>query len=364
MAALIGFAWNSITRGTDDTAIATLVFTVIAAASATVGTVATFLGNRVTSAQQRQIANDISRLAELTESSIEEARALQPLPLVHFLAGDEASPADDALLVRSHLEREIDREEILANERQRAMGTVPRESGRDSILGESVTRSFARLAGEIGLGPITEEEISEFEGLVDSYIKKLTQWLDEYLEWNRSMEKLFVTHLQFENRGRVPADNLVVQLNFPDSFASWEDPPDRPERPKAPRFKRRTYADMFGMPDLGLRTALMPQVQMPYLPSIEGNVSSPRYRDGSVIVEFEIDKLLHGIPENTEEPAILSAAEDGEFRIPWQIHAENLQEPARGELQLQIRTDRIEGPPIRSLAELSEVTEPTQREEH
>jgi hypothetical protein len=62
----------------------TLVSSIIAALAASAGTVITWRGNKEAMRQQRQMAADVRRLAELTENSIEEARALKPDPVVLF----------------------------------------------------------------------------------------------------------------------------------------------------------------------------------------------------------------------------------------------------------------------------------------
>lgn len=116
------------------------------------------------------------------------------------------------------------------------------------------------------------------------------------------------------------------------------------------------------MTDVGFRTALLPQA--PYMPSIEGNVSSPRYRDGSVNVEFEIDKLLHGIPENTQEPANLSVAEDSEFTISWQIHAESFKSQPKVSCSTDSYRPALKDLPFGTLAELLKEIEPAPRKEH
>ncbi len=49
---------------------------------------------------------------------------------------------------------------------------------------------------------------------------------------------------------------------------------------------------------------------------------------------------------------MLRIVDDGDYAIPWEIHAENLTERATGELALKIVTHIDEGSPIRTLDEL------------
>src|SRR5665213_2173301 len=103
----------------------TLGFTIVAALAAAGGTFITWKGNRENTQQQRQMADDIRRLTELTQGSIEEARAQRPEPVVRFRLKGEG--VEGLSLTRSRLDRELDVEAILALERQRAMATLPRE---------------------------------------------------------------------------------------------------------------------------------------------------------------------------------------------------------------------------------------------
>src|SRR5690606_16017156 len=97
--------------------------------------------------------------------------------------------------------------------------------------------------------------------------------------------------------------------------------------PKRPVFTKRNPFDSYGTNIVGPISSFTDSMTFPYPP---GNVSPPRYRRGSLIVELEIDRLLHGIAEDTAESVIVQVPpEDGEYRVPWEIHAENLSEPAK-----------------------------------
>jgi hypothetical protein len=102
----------------------TLGFTIVAALAAAGGTFITWKGNRDNAQQQRQMADDIRRLTELTQGSIEEARAQRPEPVVRFLLKGEG--VEGLSLTRSRLDRELDVEAILALE------AAIRRSGRSS----------------------------------------------------------------------------------------------------------------------------------------------------------------------------------------------------------------------------------------
>jgi hypothetical protein len=356
----------SVREGTGTVVDVTLAFTIVAALGALLGALITLLGNRVSdrrqrelAAKQREMAGDIRRLAELAESSIEKARAQRPEPVVHFLVGKERTPADAAILERKRLVRELDIEAIVAGERQAALATLPSpkaepKPGRSLVAGAAfgeIFRNAERIGSLMGGGPITEQDRKEYAERVDRYARDLRDWLAEYKEWREQTDLTFVSALSFENRGRVPARDVRVQLHFPDQFEEVEEDgkfDDRP--PRRPRFQRRTLANLAGLYDTHYT---MPDVSRLNIPPIgRSNVSSPRYRKGSLVVEVQIDKLLHGIAEETDEPVMLRVEEDGEYTIPWEVHAENLVEPTRAELTLKIITEAQAGSPITSLDEL------------
>jgi hypothetical protein len=350
-------------RGTHTVVDLTLAFTILAALAATIGSLITWLGNRASDRHQHelaqnqaQMAEDIRLLAELTESSLEEARAQRPLPVVHFLLGNEGETADGAVITRKRSERTIDVERIVARGREAALASIPApkpEKRKDqmpqafSILSQvSEMGTLGSLLG--GKGPVTKEERAKFKEAVDSYERSLRDWLVEYENWRALKATVLTCRLQFENVGRVPARGARVQLHFPDSFEGLESYPELEVPPDRPKFKRYSPLDALSVP-----APAVPRIDLERLaPGLSrSNVSGPRFKRGSLLVEFKIEKLLHGVPEETDTALILRAS-DGDYEVPWEIHAENLPEVARGTLRLRLETEVESGPPINSLDEI------------
>ncbi len=344
---------------------ATLFLAGVAAVAAVAGSLITWLGNRTNAqhlhelaVQQQQAAADIRRLAELTESSLEEARAQKPEPVVQFIVGKEQASAGGAIYTRKRFARSIQVEKV-AQEREAALATLPAETTLDDDVGATSRRprlSPAILAAITGLesGPITSEERSTFQRRVDGYASELRKWLRSYERYRQLTDLAFPIFLRFENRGRVPAKGVRVRLRFPDGFANVDDLPGLDRPPRRPRFQRRRFG-ISGL-DRALTTPDYSKMLLdpPVLPG-RRNVSRPRFRDGSLIVELDIENLRHGVSEELDEPIWLTVDPDGEFVIPWEVHAENLGEPAGGELVLQVVTELEEGEPITSLDELPEL---------
>jgi len=159
----------------DDYGEATLFLAGVAAVAAVAGSLITWLGNRTNAqhlhelaVQQQQAAADIRRLAELTESSLEEARAQKPEPVVQFIVGKEQASAGGAIYTRKRFARSIQVEKVVAQEREAALATLPAETTLDDDVGATSRRprlSPAILAAITGLesGPITSEERSTFQ---------------------------------------------------------------------------------------------------------------------------------------------------------------------------------------------------------
>ena len=344
----------------------TLAFTIIASFVAALGTFITWRGNRAAAREQRQMADDLRRLAELTESSIEEARAQRPEPIVTFVLQD-GETSRGALIERTRLSREVDVERIVATERERALATIPREkpksrptAGGTAIGGlvgalSQLEKLEALGSGALGFGrsgPATEEERAEFVQTVDDYEKDLRSWLAEYDEWRAERYAIIRPAVRFENRGRVPTYDARVELRFPDPFEErpeelpfLSDPPDRP------RFTRRSPFDLGHLTGLTVPAYHDRLHRSDFGIPERRNVSRPRYRKGSVIVEIEIDKLLHGVDEDSD-PIVLRLAEDGRYSVAWEIRAENLAEATRGLLDLEVVTKAETGPPITTLDEV------------
>lgn len=343
---------------------ATLAFAAVAAAASVA-----VVGLAWKSAtEQRQMADDLRRLAELTENSIEEARAQRPDPVVRFLAA-KGEAADAILIERTRLERAIDVEAIVEAERRRALATLPVEKPKRDASTTAALPGFEglaevaanaeRLARFLGpaynaSAPATPEETAKFEKQVDDYIERLRSWLDDYSAWRDETDRLVRLRLRFENLGRVPCEGARIDVHFPDPFDEAEEEyPEMGTAPTRPRFHRRSALEIAGL-GLGYTphipvSSLSPRI----LDNLERrNVSRPRYRKGgSIHVDFTVTKLLHGRWEDSDL-ITLRAPADGIYTVPWTIWGENLGEPARGQLQLHIATQIENGPAITGLEEL------------
>jgi len=326
---------------------ASLAFSIVAAVAASLSAGLAWRGGK----QQRQIAGDLRRLAELTETSLEDARAQKPEPVVGFLL------EDDELAVSVKLERErehraIDAEGIVEKERALALATLPSHELREKgFRGFGISSAeLMKISAQLGIGGISEQEQRvKFEAQVEKYVTQLRAWIREFEKWRQELSECIRLQLCFENSGRVPTYDARIDVHFPDAFEPIEEEPTLSERPARPRFTRGTRFPQLA----GLNHLLAPSASVrPIIPiPSQRNVSRPHYRKGSVHVDIKVTKLLHGVLERSDM-ITLRVTEDGAYRIPWEIRAENLPEPAHGELEFTIDTVQEEGPPIATLDEL------------
>jgi hypothetical protein len=326
---------------------ATLGFTVIAALGALAGAALILAGNAANVAQQRALAADVKRLAELSESSLDEARAQKPEPSVQFRLKDGL--ASEVRWPRQRDSRSIDIDTIIESETKRTLATLPTPKNTPQVTEIERLLGSATLA-MIGAGPLTDQERRDFQARVDDYVSELKKWLNNYATWREQVGLVFSGNLQFDNRGRVPARDIHAYLDFPSEFVAVEEFPQLSSVPERPVFKRRTWQDMFSVPAF---SGFYPAIGLG-ANSIVGrpNVRGPRYRKESRRVEYTIDKLIHGLPELSDDPVLFRIEKDGTYRVSWEIHAENLPEPTRGELTVHVDTEVRDHPPITALDQL------------
>jgi hypothetical protein len=294
--------------------------------------------------RDEQIARDLRELAETQRLVLAGADGRKPEPKALLLThGDEG--VHRARIDRRR-PRRLDIEETVAHERTLALRTLP------PARGEAADRAIGSL--KIHREPSEEDRIA-FRRKVESYAASLREALEEYDAYRREHALLVSGRFRFENHGRGPARNVTVVAHFPDPFEIIRELPGRPVIPTRPLFHRdrtRLSALLGGDPRLAVVDEASVASRAPIVVR-SGNVSQPRYREGSAIVEVGIERLQQSQRTDMDEEACwtLRLPTPGEYRIPWEIHCDELEEPARGELRLEV-VEVIDYTPIRSVKEL------------
>ena len=93
---------------------------------------------------------------------------------------------------------------------------------------ESIARIALSMSASMSTfsSPVTGADRDAFAESVDKYEKRLREWLASFDTWRRDRSLVFVSHVRFENQGRVPAVGVRVQLHFPEEFQPAEELPE------------------------------------------------------------------------------------------------------------------------------------------
>jgi hypothetical protein len=316
----------------------------LAAVAAFAG-VAALVGSRRRDRHAEEIARDLRELAEIQRQALAGANGRKPDPKALLLIHGEEGVR--SARIERRRPRPLDIEETVAHERTLALRTLP------PVRAQAGDRAIGSL--NIHREP-SEENRRDFRQKVESYASNLREALEEYDAYRKERALLVSGRFRFENHGRGPARNVTVVVRFPDPFeivSDWLERPVIPARPLFHRDRTRLSALLGGDPRLPVSENASIASQEPIVSRSGGNVSWPSYREGSAIVEVGVERLQHSQPTDMDEQACwtLRLPTPGAYRIPWEIHTDELEEPARGELRLEV-VELIDYTPIRSIKEL------------
>jgi hypothetical protein len=316
----------------------------LAAVAACAG-VAALVGGQRRDRRDARVVRELRELAETQRLALADADGRKPDPRALLLVGG-GQGAQSARIERRR-PRRLDIDEIVAHERTLALRTLP------PARSEPVDRTIGSL--KIHREP-SEEHRNAFRRKVESYAVSLREALEAYDAYRKECALLVSGRFRFENRGRGPARNVTVVARFPDPFEVVREWPGRPVIPTRPQFHRdrtRLSALLGGDPRLVAPEQASIAVRAPIASRSSGNVTGPHYRDGSAIVEVGVEMLAQSQATDMDEEAswTLRLPTSGEYRIPWEIHSDELEEPTRGEFGLEV-VELVDYTPIRSVKEL------------
>jgi hypothetical protein len=294
-------------------------------------------------ARARRDARIEARLEELAGQQrrlLAETTVGKPEPTVLFLVDESTAAAH--LRIERRRPRPLDLEQTVDHERLLALRTLP--------------SAQTPLAGSLHVyrGP-TDHDRSVFREQVERYAAELREALSEYDLFRQERALLVRGRFRFENRGRRTVHNVVVRVSFPHPFAVVEEAHDRPALPRRPTFqtKRAALAALLGGDPRSVPSEQQPPPSGQASRRLSVDVSPPRYRHGSADLEVSVERLPPSLavdmPE--EDRWVLRLPRSGEYRIPWTMVGDELEEPVRGELRLTV-AELLDDTPIRSIKEL------------
>jgi hypothetical protein len=183
----------------------------------------------------------------------------------------------------------------------------------------------------------TREDIEEYNSSLQTYFKKLEEWLALELAWKKWHSLTGKLQFQLNNNGGAPGTGIHADLHFPDGCGvlSEADLPRLPERPKPPlSSKQRILAavDLFRTPvfDFTLPQLTTPKPHNTRLSSIK--------KTNSYLVRFEVQQLKHTLTEPLPPVFVHfpTTEEASGFRIEYRIVAANYPEPFEGTLDVEV----------------------------
>jgi hypothetical protein len=297
-------------------------------------------GLRARDRRDEQAAREPAEPAELRRRSPADAVERMPELRVSFLDGDEG--VQRVRIVRRR-PRPLDVEQTVAFEQALALRTLP--SAKAPVAGSL----------EIYRRP-SDRDREAFREKVAAYTESMREALERYEAYRQERASLVGGRFRLENQGRRSAHGVKVRAYFPDPFEAVGRPLERPGLPPRPTFhgRRAGLAALLGGDP---RRAGAPETPVQERAVVAarggGAVSRPSYRAGSALVEVRVEELRPSVPADMDEGAgwVLRLPRPGEYRIAWEACCEELAEPARGELELEV-VELVDDTPIRSIKEL------------
>lgn len=197
------------------------------------------------------------------------------------------------------------------------------EKRRDELIRKSQARGLFKYRF-----PHEEREIENYLPRYRSYVIGMAK----YLSFAASLIEAPFTVL---NSGSVPAEDVVVEVEFPSGFHVFTED-DFPEQPLEP-----------APPPIGTsRTPLWPEgrfiehkIGPAPTPDSDWEVNQSRH------ASYTLPKVIHNVPEDLD-PIVVRVpvcTQPTSFQIPYIVHAGNLPRPAAGELALHVEPEAPDG---------------------
>lgn len=212
-----------------------------------------------------------------------------------------------------------------------------RRKALDSVRDQS--RPVLRFGEVLGFGH--QLALERFQKDVDNHLREFREYLEMNALWESFWRRSYIAVFGVTNdKAGVPASGIKIAVHFPEQSEGIRvlrlaDLPDRPVEPERPSPPRPDATFGLGM-DLSRLTPPVPHIDFPDIRR-PGNVSGPEIGNGSVLVTYTVQELLHNTIETTEDdPIVISFLQPGKWTIPYEIHARNLPTPESGTLTIEV----------------------------
>jgi hypothetical protein len=186
----------------------------------------------------------------------------------------------------------------------------------------------------------------EYAEECDAYLKRYRQYLLDLFNYESRVARLRSLRFAVQNSGKVPAEDIVVMIHFPDEFQfpSLRERITSGRNKKCPEPPKRPTPFRSLIPDYASLGSAMHDVIMPPAMRLEvgpSNVSGPFIiSEDSTEVRYKIQKLMHNFTQHGLDELEFFVTDEAighSWELKYSIHAANLPEPIEGSLLLEVR---------------------------
>jgi hypothetical protein len=255
-----------------------------------------------------------------------------------------------ALLIGGQTVRPFDIDEIVKDQEDQALDTMPRAPtpivppgafGGAFDISQSTANMLSSMSGA------SDEELRAFVDEVQTFGDELRAWLEQLQAARHERLRAFTAVARIFEIGQAPADFARLRLRFPEAFEEPEQPPEVSDPPERPEFVGR-YGRI-GPGSLAVRSLARGSLARFVSHPDESRGAAPEYsrEDSSTVVALNIGHINQHDHRDTAEFA-LRAAPPGVYEVKWQVSANGLSPPTMGRVQVEVR-EPASGEPITEL---------------
>lgn len=196
------------------------------------------------------------------------------------------------------------------------------------------------LHNSIDLIPVYEYE--RYNNNIDAFLADYERYIRNTLQISAIAYRVIQFQIEIHNNGTAPAEDIDVELHFPDGFELLEKDifpklPKEPTPPTEPRTQNKILADsmtqIFQMPDHGFRLPTFPHFDLPSGFTIK--------KTNSYTVTDHFPRIKHGDYVILPEMFIIfdSYESASSFNCDYTIRPANLPDPIMGQLHFVIQKE-------------------------
>jgi rRNA-processing protein FCF1 len=192
--------------------------------------------------------------------------------------------------------------------------------------------AFAEIAEQIrqvteGFQVVGRQFYEDYNRRVEKYYRDYERYLRDTADFKTLATRTIKLELILNNSGTCPAEDIDVQLHFPDGFLLYNErrPPKPPEEPAVPSKEMSLFSNLSLQPNIPY-IARMPTLPNPTLPKLR--------KTNSYDATFEVPKLKHGFLWKIDPfyVAFDSWASVASFAIDYAVHAGNMIDEQSGQV--------------------------------